>query len=95
MGELVKNLELCIEDSDEIQRRSRVYRLLHEADKADKEDFSSTVDYVVRYFNVSSELLAGEFGVSSGTISRWSEGRSLPPSGSFPLMVRRIAEYVK
>jgi|SRR3989338_1099585 len=95
MGNLKKSLDLCFEeDPYNPKKRNQVYNLLHQANHVDQEDFSSIIDYVVKYFKISQDLI-DEFGVSDGTISRWRNNHSKPPTGSLPMMVQRIAGYIK
>lgn len=96
---------LRIDDDD---RRSPFYSKLAEAelkslklltdvleayDEHSAEDFSDVIDVVVANRFSQSEL-AAEFKVSPGTISRWRDGKSCPPSYARRVIVDRLREML-
>lgn len=65
--------------------------LIESADPKNDEDFTTVIHHSVEICGIGVLRFVEEFGVSTGTISRWVRGKSIP----HPMARPRILEWVK
>ncbi len=90
----VTALERRVEDNraEEIRRFASELKALFDA--ASKRDFQLAIDRSCSAYGLDPKLVAGTFGVSPGTISRWRNGHSMPPKYARAGIVERLGDLL-
>lgn len=71
----------------QVQMVQKFIALLKQGDYENSENFSVAVRHTIKYCGIPVSEFIDEFGVSSGTVSRWARGKSVPYPMARPLII--------
>ena len=98
MGSLKELLdqEFQENDSNPINLQNRFCEILRKnTTPIDQQDFSSVMNYALKYFQLPENDLCRELSASKPTLYRWMEGKSAPYQTGRQSVLQVIADYME